>query len=289
MVKSLFFLFCTAFSVASFYSCEEVGPLVNLGGGGGADTSDVSVDTNQQRMVLIEDFTATNCPNCPDAREIIENLQEQYPGRIEVISVHQGILSVALEPGDPVLKTQDGENLANLLGPPLYWPVGAVNRIAWETSPGNFQELVDRSLWPTFVAQQLDSPMALQLGLNFQYDQAARKLSGSVDVAFLRTITEPLGITVLITENGIVATQLDGLTEIEDYVHHDVLRDIITSVPGDPVTGSKTEGSNWTYNIADYIVPAEWLADSCRVVALISKTAGGREVYQVLAEPLIDP
>jgi thiol-disulfide isomerase/thioredoxin len=288
MLKRFSFILLIAPSLLAWWSCEEVGPNINFGGGGGSDTTGGSVDSTQPKTVLLEDFTATNCPNCPNASDIIHSLQNQYPGRIEAVSVHQGILSVQLEPDDPILKTQDGEDLADLLGPPAFWPIGTIDRVRWETSPGDFQLMVDRSLWSTYVAQQLDSPLAVLLGLSFDFDEAGRTLTGSVIVNFLRTISDPLNITILITESGIEAAQLDGLTVIPEYVHSNVLRDIVTYFSGDVVTGSKVQGTSWKYSIAPYTVAEEWNADSCRIIAFVSKSAGSYEVLQTLSTPLKD-
>ncbi|MCY7410448.1 MAG: Omp28-related outer membrane protein [Chitinophagales bacterium] len=266
------------------FSCKEIGPVINTSGNGGNNGGGANVDSTQQRIVLLEDFTATNCPNCPKGRVIIDQLLAAHPGRIEVVEIHQGPLSVQLYPDDPILKTSDGESLASYLGPPPFWPSGAIDRKLWSVSPD--QRLMDRNLWTGVVAQELDSNVNIFLGQNFSYDDASRKLTGSVTVNFLNTVTDALNITVLITESGIVAGQLDGLTPIPEYVHHNVLRDILTNYTGDIVSGNKTQGSSWTYNLSPYIVDGTWNADSCRVIALVSKSVGTYDVLQVIGAPL---
>jgi len=269
-----------------FFSCKEIGPSINFSNNGN-DTTGTGVDSNQQKTVLMEDFTATDCPNCPKARNDIDNLLSAYPGRIEVVEVHEGILSHPLLSGDPALKTTDGESLATLLGGPPYWPVGAIDRKAYEISPGTFAVLVDHGLWPTYVPEELsDSVIKVKIGLGLSYNVGARQLTGSVTVDFNETITDPLNITVLITESGIVAAQVDGLVIDSNYVHRDVLRDIITNYQGDPVTGTKTQGSTWTYNLAPYDVSTEWNADSCRIIAFVSESAGSFDVLQCIGKPL---
>jgi len=274
----------------AFFSCKEVGPNINLsGGGGGNDTSGGGVDTSQKKTVLIEDFTATNCTNCPKARDIIDNLLSQFPGRIEVVEAHEGILSYPLLNGDPALKTQDGLDLVKYLNDNAdapYWPIGAIDQKNWEVSPGIFDVLVDRNLWTTYVQQELDSSLAVKLGLNFSYNDVSRQLTGSVTVNFVKTISDALNITVLITESGIVAAQLDGGTIDSNYVHHDVLRDIITNVSGDAISASKTAGSLWTYTLAPYTVSSDWNADSCRVIAYVSKAVSALDVLQAMGTPL---
>src|SRR5262249_29986109 len=146
----------------------------------------------------------------PAGTAILDNMVAANPGRIIVVEVHEGVLSVPLEPGDPILKTQDGEDLANYLGPPPFWPCGAIDREKFETSPGTFAVLVDRNFWSTYITQELDSPLYVRLGFDLSYDDATRTLTGSVNVNFINTISTPLYITVLIKENGIVAAQLDG-------------------------------------------------------------------------------
>lgn len=274
--------------IAAFFSCKEVGPDIDFSNNTVDTTGAGNVDSNQQKTVLMEDFTATDCPNCPKARNDIDNLLGSYPGRIEVVEVHEGILSHPILPGDPALKTLDGDSLASLLGGPPYWPVGAIDRKAYEISPGNFQVLVDHGLWPTYVPQELNSALEVKMGLILNYDVAARQLTGSVTVNFIETITAPLTITVMITESGIVAAQKDGVIIDSYYVHHDVLRDVITRYSGFFVNGDKTAGSSLTYHLSTspYPVSGEWNADSCRIIAFISKSAGGYDVLQCIGKPL---
>ncbi|MFI5136064.1 MAG: Omp28-related outer membrane protein, partial [Chitinophagales bacterium] len=113
-----------------------------------------------------------------------------------------------------------------------------------------------------------------------------RQLTGSITVNFVKTISDPLNITILITESGIVAAQLNGVVIDSSYVHHNVLRDIITNVTGDAVGGSKTAGTSWKYSLSTYTVNSDWNADSCRVIAFVSKAAGSYDVLQVLGTPL---
>jgi len=90
----------------------------------------------------------------------------------------------------------------------------------------------------------------------------------------------------MITESGIVAGQIDGLTLIPGYVHEDVLRDVITYYAGENVGGETTAGSSWTYNLTPYTLSPEWNADSCRVIAFVSKAINNYDVLQAMGTPL---
>src|SRR6266446_4255531 len=158
-----------AFLAIGFFSCcKEVGPYINLSGNHGSDSSGY-VDSSQQKNVLMEDFTGTNCTNCPQGRNIIDNLVAMHPGRIEVVEVHEGPFSHPLFSSDPALSTQDGLDLESyLLGAP-YWPSGAIDRRLYPTGL-----LIDRNLWATYVPQELDSPLKVMLGVNMTYDDSLR-------------------------------------------------------------------------------------------------------------------
>src|SRR6478735_751917 len=47
---------------------------------------DVNVPVPQPREVLIEDISGVKCVNCPDAAEVVRDLKEQYPGRVNSIT-----------------------------------------------------------------------------------------------------------------------------------------------------------------------------------------------------------
>ncbi len=267
------------------FSCKEVGPNINLTGNGGDTSGNGNVDSTQLKNVLIEDFTATNCTNCPKGRDIIDNLINQNPGRIVVVEVHQGQLSYPLLPGDPALKTQDGEDLANILLP-SFWPSGAIDRERIAVAPGDTELCVDRGLWTSYATQELDSVLKVKISINTNYDDLTRLLTGSVTINFLQAITEPLNLTVLITESGIQAAQLDAGVLDSFYHHRDVLRDIITNVEGNPVNSDQLGGSSWTYNVPSYPVSVGWQADSCRIIAFVSRAAGSYQVLQATGIPM---
>ncbi|MCS6916870.1 MAG: Omp28-related outer membrane protein [Chitinophagales bacterium] len=271
--------YAVVFLVALLTACSEIGPYIQLDDNATpADT--VAVDTTQSRVVLLEIFTGASCPNCPKGRQIADNLMGTYAGRLQVVEIHQGPLAHPAQQGDPDLRTTDGDELAAYLGPPPYWPVGAVDRRAYQTSPGVWQTLVDRNLWSSLVAAAVDSPLKVALGAQASFDEASRKLKVDVGVRFLRSVEEALHLTVMLVEDSIVAAQLDGVTLITDYVHHDVLRDILTPFSGTPVTGNRQAGTSWYWSVADYVLPPDWNARHCRVVVLVARSGGSYEVLQ---------
>lgn len=267
-------------------ACSEIGPHINFDDNSGVADS-VAIDEGQNKMVLLEIFTGTSCPNCPKGRAIADNLLAAHAGSIQVVEVHQGPLAHPAQSGDPDLRASDGNDLASYLGPPPYWPVGAVDRIAYEVSPGNPQLLVDRSLWTSLVASAMDSLLPVAMGATLHYDEGQRRLRATIGLKFLQAVNGALNLTVMLVEDSIVAAQLDGTTLITDYVHHDVLRDIITPVTGTAVGGSKMAGETWYWSFADYELPPDWQARHCRLVAAVARAGSANNVLQSLSKKIL--
>lgn len=270
-ILSLFF-----FVSMLIFSCEEIGPPVNLDGGGNNNGG----DTSNPRVVLIEEFTAVQCVNCPKGQDIVDQLLDSFPGRIEVIEIHSGSLAKPIYPTDPDFRCQAADDLTSYLGPFPFQPSAAIDRKSWEVGPGDFERLVDRNFWSTFVKKELDSVSNVKLTIDRTYNAASRELNVTLNVNFLKDVTDIINATILITESGIIAAQDDGpVTVVPDYVHEFVLREVMTNYTGELINADKTAGSNWSIT-KTITLPVEWNADNCRIVGVVAKAVGTYDVLQ---------
>lgn len=258
-----------------FFSCEEIGPKINTSNGGGGNG-----DTTNQRVVLVEVFTAVQCVNCPAGREIINDLLDSFPGRIEVVEIHSGDLAKPIHATDPDFRSQDADDITAYLGPFPFQPSAAIDRKSWELTPGNFQRLLDRSYWNQLIRTELDSLSSVKISLDRNYNTATRELSVTMTVDFLKDIDDVINGTILLTESGLIAAQDDGPTMVvEDYEHENVLRAFLTGYTGDLINADKTAGSTWQIS-RTIVLPAEWNPDHCRLVGFVSKSVGTYDVLQ---------
>lgn len=256
-------------------SCQEIGPPINTGGGGGG-----VVDTTNERVVLMEVFTAVQCVNCPAGREIIDALLDSFPGRLEVVEIHSGDLSEPIHDTDPDFRSQDADDITAYLGPFPFQPSAAIDRRSFEISPGDIQRLVDRNLWDQLVRREMDSIAQVKISLDYDYNDSNRELSVTMTVNFLKDITDIINATILLTESGMIAAQDDGPTMvIEDYEHENVLRKFLTGFNGELINADKTAGSTWTLT-RTITLPSAWNAGNCRVVGFVSKAVGTYDVLQ---------
>ncbi len=262
-----------------FHACNEIGPKINYGGGG-------SIDTTNERVVLMEVFTAVRCVNCPAGREIINDLLDSFPGRIEVVEIHSGDLAVPIHTTDPDFRSQDANDITAYLGPFPFQPSAAIDRKSWELTPGNIQRLIDRNYWNLMVQRELDSLPVVKLTIEKDFNTSSRLLTVTLKVDFLNDVSDIINATILLTESGMVAAQDDGPTSVvEDYVHEDVLRTFLTSYSGELVNAENTAGSSWSLT-RSITLPGEWNAGNCRVIGFVSKSAGTYDVLQSVGTPV---
>jgi len=227
--------------VLFFTACKEVGPQINLHGAASASDStyvESPVATPQQKNAVIEEFTGTSCPNCPQGHTILAGIQAAYPvGQIVPVAFHpRNNLGAPAIPSPSSLsidlEDQVSTNLWGYLGDPGFEPAGDIDRILY-TSQTSI--LIDRSYWQTYAAQELAVVPPLSLFLTFSYDSSNRQLNVITTIHFIDSISDPTYITILLTEDSITAPQVNGPVIDTYYVHNNVMRTILTGTEGDNV------------------------------------------------------
>ena len=124
---------------------------------------------------------------------------------------------------------------------------------------------------PTFATINIDS----------KYDESTRELSitvsGDAVADFKSLVGEDAGLTVYLTEDNLVATQLEyvstmfGMTtnEIKDYVHNNVLRDVVSeNVYGDKLSWTGETSYSNTYTVT---LDSDWKPENMHVIAFIAR------------------
>ena len=77
--------------LCSTLACEEISPLITPSSGESPPT-DTPV-AEQQRQVLIEEFSGVQCVNCPAGSEAIEDLINIHGSQLVTVSIHFGFFS----------------------------------------------------------------------------------------------------------------------------------------------------------------------------------------------------
>jgi hypothetical protein len=261
-----------------FLSCEEIGPDVFGGGGGG------NVDTTLQKVVLLEEFTAVRCPNCPDGDAIGKQLEADNPGRIEIVKIHTGILATPYTFSNYDFEIQEGLDIDQMLGPVQFQPSAAIDRMLF--SGENFI-LLDRAEWPYYVGQQLLLTAPVDISLIKTYNEISRQLDLTANVKFISPISSATNIHVMITESNIVDAQLNDAVIDTFYVHDHVLRGMLTASSGDALLSSASENEEVDRSYS-FTLPADWNATECRIVVFVSLTGGSFDVLQAAGANILE-
>lgn len=199
-------------------------------------------ETNFVKRVLIEDYTGTWCGYCPRVAHAIELVKAQtdVPNHTAVaVSIHRPSSNPNSLNYDPF--NYDTSELEAQLSTAGY-PKGYLNRMTlWESpEPNNINQAI--------ALTQGTNP---KLGLAMTSSVENSNISLDVNVKFSKNF-EGIKLVVYILENGLIYEQhnytdyYDGVDVIEDFEHNHVLRQCITPLLGETITGNTTTGNTYT-------------------------------------------
>ena len=283
-------LFLLPLGLVLFASCKEVGPYIDFGAKA-ADTSYMApVETPQQRVVLIEEFTGVTCPTCPPGHVVLKKMDEDNPGRLAIMGI-QLIGNAQTRPYDHDGKktlndnrTQDGTDLGN----GIYGTTSSIPVAGFDRTPQNGVIRPVRTQWANFLPSRLIEPTKANIKLTSAYNSSSKQAIITVRVAYTSSVTNDQLLTVALLENEVVDAQelpAGGAEPVDmNYVHQHVLRDIITAPTGDAMLSNlptKSAGQVYERTIV-YTLPTTVLnPDNCRIVAFVATSDGTvKEVVQ---------
>lgn len=205
-------------------------------------------ETNFIKRVLIEDYTGTWCGYCPRVAHAVELVKAQTdePNHTAVVvAIHRSSSNPASLTYDPFnYNTSEVEALLSTAG----YPKGYLNRMTlWQSpEPNNLNQAIGLT--------QGENP---KLGLAMTSSVDNDTIALDVNIKFSKDF-EGIKVVVYILENGLVYDQhnyteyYNGSDIIENFEHNHVLRECITPLLGEAITGSTTIGDTYTktFNVA---------------------------------------
>lgn len=268
--------------IAGFASCDLVeNPIVEVPDfmDDLYDVPEFGENTNENKNVMIEDFTGHVCGNCPGASVIMENLIESFPGRVFGIAVHAGSLAEPEHNGEKYTtdwRAPEGDVYWNQLDEQAY-PLGRVNRIF-----GN-GGILPPSLWQQFTEQELDVDPNVQMQLIAQYHTGPNHLNAHVETKFLNNLNGSYNIVICLHESHMFDWQLNyegtgdpsyPIGDVEDYEFNHVLRGTVNGALGTLLSMDPQDGdmdiTSYTY---DY--NTDWVVENTKVLAYVYNTETG--------------
>ena len=239
--------------------------------------------TSDIQRILVEDFTAHQCGNCPPAAIKAAAFASSYPDQIVPLAIHAGELAStnAEYPTDWTCEESD-----------LYWndlefqvnPVGRINRLDTENSI----LLLDQ--WDAAVDALLGNNASAGLQMVVEYNQETGKTGIHVHVTWFAAMNGPVRLALLVAENHLVGPQLwystvdpPGPGFVEEYEHEHMLRGSVTGAKGLVVAENPAAGDTQQECYA-FAWNNAWDAANCDLVAVLTGSDG--HVIQTLSVPI---
>lgn len=250
---------------------EEGNRLVVVNRTDGGDQPVAPDDTDyfaeQPRRVLMEDYTGQVCNNCPNATDLIGQLQKYYGHDLIVpVAIHCGPLGIQ--------NSTDPLGLATPLGDEYFkhWnievqPMGLINR-----SDG----VLSTEWWEAKVSFELfeddDKTIRRMAPVNIWVEPATEGQNTTVRVTVAARKAAKGKLQLWLTEDSILAPQrLPDGTDQPLYKHNHVLRDAVNGAWGDDVELGEQEKKVFTYECH---LDSRWKPENVSVVAFVYDAAG---------------
>ncbi|MES2515071.1 MAG: Omp28 family outer membrane lipoprotein [Bacteroidota bacterium] len=241
------------------------------------------------RKVLVEDYTGHKCGNCPAAADELSTLEGQYSGKIVPLAIHAGFFANinAAYPTDfrnTVSTNYDTQFGVSAAGNPN----GLINRIGYGS--GGFIKAY--TSWGSEISQMVTQAAKFQIKITNTFNTGSNSLSTDIMVRSLAVNSGTYKLVVLLTEDSIIAEQLDyrivvppaPSQKVSDYEFNHLLRGAINSDWGDAVfaTGANLNDSI-VKSYTNYTINASYNASKCHVIAYIyDADAASPTYYEVL-------
>lgn len=225
---------------------------------------------NFVHRILYEDYTGTWCGNCPLAVVRYENLVKQNEN-VVLLGIHgpQGS-------GDPYINPTSN---AIIKSKKVYgFPTILINgKYSWTTSDNNYTDM-------SFPLQYLKP--SSKIGISANTTLSGNTLDGEVKVSFAEGY-QNLKMAIYVVENDLHYAQhnyfngtggkpifYEGLPIIENYTHHNVVRDNITAVDGEVIPSTQSTENTVFSKPISYNVPSEYIKENTKLVIVIMDKDG---------------
>ena len=269
--------------IAAFSGCDVIeDPVIPLtiGYRGKAEPPAFEPMTDGPQHVLLEDFTAHQCGNCPPAGELAEQLAGDNASLVHPLAIHAGSLAAVSDaPFDTDWTNPEGN---------LFWdqlafqvnPIGRVNR------RGGPSEVASPNNWPALVSAELAlTPAAHLQGVVISDPTVADDVHLHTHITFSESVSGDVRLALLLNESHIIAAQLDYGNDpevIEDFEHNHVLRSSLNGADGLVVATDPDAGLSVQLDYTMVWNP-EWMRDNSHVLAVLTNSNG--EVLNCLDLP----
>ena len=225
----------------------------------------VSTDPENKKVVL-EEFTGITCGYCPDGHVIAQNIQNNNPGNVFLINIHQGGFA---NPGNTGFdfRTPFGNALAAQVGANFY-PSATINRNS---------NALSRNAWTSAANTALGQSSDVNVGVEADIDVQTNTITVHVEAFYTADSPESTNkLNIALLQNNTIGPQTDYANgNTTEYNHMHRLVWLITGQWGEVIT-TTTAGTfideTYTYDIPDDYNGVPVKIEDLEVVAFVTET-----------------
>ena len=199
------------------------------------------------KKVIVEKFTGHKCSNCPDASITLNELKEFYSNNIISIAIHPGNLIEFTNTDDNYpydFTTESGDIIAQDMGA-IFLPLATINR-----KPGGISNRCwTKDEWASKIDDILYDdngdpiPKNINITINNYYNPSLKEITSSINLEVINNLNGDYRLVALITEDKIIAPQLDDTLLDINYEHNNILRTSLNGVYGELLNTNLISGS----------------------------------------------
>ncbi len=257
-----------------------------------AEAQDFVSTQPQLRNLVLEEFTGIHCGNCPGGHKEAKSLAEEYPGRVVLISIHEGSYAVP-RTGEPDFRTQFGPAVLNQSSVTAF-PCATVNRTVFP-GEGDYPYWVQKKKGLAmsvngWAAATKDSILngaysPLNIAAAPRWNNDTRTLDVDVEVYFTGDVPNDVKLNIALLESHVWGPQT-GASDPNHYEHNHIFRDYLTGQWGETLTA--TAAGTLFKKTYSYHVKDAFVITNCDL-ALFATDHQNRNIYTGIDVPVIPP
>ncbi|MBG15016.1 MAG: hypothetical protein CL853_01540 [Crocinitomicaceae bacterium] len=220
--------------------------------------SNWTANTNTDRNILLEDYTGHYCTSCPAAADSAKSIEDAYPNRVFVASLHASTNGFFQRVEAPEFTTDytTTAGTAYCTEIPNFGgnPTGTVNRFSESPTYNNHWYFDDE--WRGAVNDQIaNAPLLANLQLKYNYYEQTNGLFIHTESELKSNLSGNYSLVIYLIRETCVSAQEFSTGVDHHYHHHAVLSNNINGTWGTSiVNGNATNGDKF-YNDFSYQLP----------------------------------
>lgn len=238
-----------------------------------------------EKVILAEEFTGANCPNCPTGASTLASLHETYGKSLIPVSLYPDQLEELTRPKNVDLRTKEASEIFAAYNQENILPSVMFNRTRID---GKVLQTTKPTVWGATVIKLFESSEGqyspCDIELSRTYDAASRSLTVNYLATFKHSVSQEVAFQVYVLEDGIISRQAGPNGLLPKYENNHVLRKALEGTWGKSYGANHTPGTTIEGSVT-YTLPETWKPENIQLVGFVCNAGGDREVLHAVQLP----